>query len=259
MGTALSIAGYLFIALAVILSILTLRRVIKKEKSTARDRAVPIILLGVGFLYVIVLAFHFSGEIQLSDRIQILLMFGLVAVTSFYAWSASRQADASVKMAEEMTKQRLSEAQPYLLLRLDLAYDELLQWDAFQGKSAPEEFKVTIRNAGKGPAINLEASLWHSTKIHPSDTKGYLACDQEWEASISKLDVGVPREGEEVEGWLPELREHIRYDDPGVVAVKYKDIYKHTWVSYLYLERHIEVGAFVMEGEQNIVELKNND
>ena len=254
MGTVLLIPGYLFIAIAVILLITTLRRVIKKEKFTARDRAVPIILIGVGFLFVIALVFHYSGEIQLSDRIQILLMFGLVAVTSFYAWSASRQADASVKMAKEMKEQRLSEARPYLLLRLDLAYDELLQWDTYQGKLAPEEFKVTIRNAGKGPAINLEASLWHSTEIYPSDTKGYLASDQEWEATISKLTVGI---GEEV--WLPELRNFIKQDDPGVIVVKYQDIYKRTWVSYLYLERHIEVGAFVMEDEQNIVELKNND
>lgn len=207
-----------------------------------------------------VIAFILSKKIIItSQAIEATLLFVLVLVTIIYAKRTSEIADATKKQAEEMKEQRLSEARPYLLLRLNLGCDELLQWDAFQGKSAPEEFKVTIRNAGKGPAINLEASLWHSMKIHPSDTKGYLACDQEWEASISKLDVGVPREGEEVEGWLPELREHIKYDDPGVIAVKYKDIYKHTWVSYLYLERHIDVGAFVLEGEQNIVELKNND
>ena len=149
------IPGYLFIALAVILLVTTLRRVTKKEKFTARDRAAPIILLGVGFLYVIALAFRSPGEIQLPDKIQILLMFGLVAVTSFYAWSASRQADASVKMAEEMREQRrpivVPKAFPAIGVPLQVSVEEIekhVYSDYFE-----------IYNKGNSPAINLEVLL----------------------------------------------------------------------------------------------------
>lgn len=246
MGTVLLIPGYLFIAIAVILLITTLRRVIKKEKFTARDRAVPIILIGVGFLFVIALVFHYSGEIQLSDRIQILLMFGLVAVTSFYAWSASRQADASVKMAEAMTR-------PCLLLRLDLADDEFLQWDTYEGKNPSNEFRVLIQNAGNGAAKNLHASLWSRKDVYPYTSRGSLAPNEEWKASISKINVGI-----DDKTWLPKLGEFIKYDEP-VVTVTYQDIYNRKWVSYLCLERHADIDAFVMDGEQNTVELKADD
>lgn len=249
MGTELII----IIIAIVLLFVYSIIEGIKTFKKRTPLNPIPLILMIIGTLFAILVLYR-GQELIARDWAQILLMIGLVTVTAVYAFSTQKQANASMKMAKEMKEQRLSEARPYLLLRLDLAYDELLQWDTYQGKPAPQEFKVTIRNAGKGPAINLEASLWHSTEIYPSDTKGYLASDQEWEATISKLAVGI---GEEV--WLPELRNFIKQDDPGVIVVKYQDIYNRTWVSYLCLERHGDIDAFVMEGEQNIVELKQND
>lgn len=199
-----------------------------------------------GAIFAGVLAYLIARDIiTTAQAIEPTILFVLVLVTAMYV-------KRTAEMAKEMKEQRLSEARPYLLLRLA---DEFVQWDKIEPDKHPSrEFKVTIRNAGKGPAINLEASLWHSTKVHPNEHKGYLAPNEEWEATIHRISIGI---GDMT--WLPELKEHIRYDDPGVVAVKYQDIHKRNWVSYLCLERHVDIEAFVTEGEQNIVELQQND
>ena len=203
-----------------------------------------------------------GGEMTVSDLIQIILMGLLIAITGIYVWrthviskATKEQAGASVKMAEKMEEQLLSEARPYLLIRLA---HEIVQWDNTEdGKQRPTEFPVTIRNEGKGPAIEVEASLWHPQKVHPHDSKGYLAPGEEWQTTVSRLDVGIPREGEEeVRPWLPELRAIIKQNNPGAVVVVYHDIHKRTWVTYLLLERHVDLPEFVMEGGQNIVESK---
>jgi len=202
-----------------------------------------------GAIFAGVLACLIARDIiTTAQAIEPTILFVLVLVTAMYV-------KRTAEMAKEMKEQRLSEAQPYLLLRLGLADDEFLQWDTYQGKPAPREFKVTMRNEGKGPAINLWAALWHRRKTHFfGESKGYLAPGEEWQTNISRLNTMI----EEEEGWLPKLGEHIRYDDPGVVAVKYQDIHKRTWVSYLCLERHVDIEEFVMEGEQNIVEYQND-
>ena len=204
------ICAILLIMSVVILSINIIKKRVKKERSTDRDTALPLVVFGAGFLFLIVLAYRYSDEIKLAEFLQILLMFGLVTVTIVYAWSASRQASASVKMAEEMEEQRLSEAQPYLLLRLNLEKDELLQWEDYKSERRPTEFPVTIHNAGKGPAINLWAALWHRGKTHFfGDSKGYLAPNEEWQATISRLNTDI----EEKEGWLPQLSKMIKENE----------------------------------------------
>lgn len=245
--TPMTITLIVAIVVAITLYSVTLREVIKKGYSGKR---IARLLLPLGLIFIIYLSFNLF-KIEPADWAQIILTSGLVGITIFYAFSAARQATASVKMAEAMTR-------PYLLLRLDLADDEFLQWDTYEGKNPSNEFRVLIRNAGNGAAKNLHASLWSRKDVYPYTSRGSLAPNEEWKASISKLNVGVPREGEEVEGWLPELREFIKYDDP-VVAVTYQDIYNRKWVSYLCLERHADIDAFVMDGEQNTVESKADD
>lgn len=141
MGTTLLICGYLFIAIAVIFVITILIRIIKKEGFTPRDKSLPVIIVGIGFLYIIALAFQYSQEIGLSDKIQILLMFGLVAVTTFYAWSASKQADASAKMARSVVQPRLIPN-----VRLVGSFDE----------NRCVRVIGEVSNDGNGPAYDLE-------------------------------------------------------------------------------------------------------
>jgi len=207
------------------------------------------IATGVAAIIGVLLISYLIGNINNivpAEWAQILILLGLVTVTGMYALSTRKQADASMKMAEAMTR-------PYLLLRLDLADDEFFQWDTYEGKSPSDEFNVLIRNAGSGAAKNLYASLWSRKDVYPYTSRGSLAPNEEWKASISKLNVGI-----DDKIWLPKLREFIKYEDP-VIAVTYQDIYNHTWVSYLCLERQVDIDAFVMDGEQNTVELKADD
>ena len=143
------------------------------------------------------------------------------------------------------------------MLRLDLADNELLQWDTYKGKKPPSEFEVIIQNAGSGPATNLWVALWSSKKTYFGYSRGYLAPGEEWQATISRASTDMVELGIEKEEWLPELRNSIKKEYAGVVAVKYNDIHHRVWVSYLCLERHSDIEAFVMDGEQNIVEVKN--
>jgi len=211
------IAGYLFIAIVVILLITTLKRVIKKEKFTAKDRAVPIILLGVGFLYIIALAFHYSGEIQLSDRIQILLMFGLVAVTSFYAWSASRQADASVKMAEEMRNARYDTVRPII----DIQRGGSNIAEAFYADCGDTTHGLLciLHNIGLGPAIDVCSLVqppwapWGRSQHHDFGT---LAIGEE-----STMNLSLEQE-----------------DNRTALVVYYKDVYGRAFES----SREVQAG-----------------
>ncbi len=86
-----------------------------------------------------------------SDLVQIILMGLLVVVTGVYAWrtfaiskATKKQANASVKMAEEMKEQRIMSSRPVIIQKAinekDFSYFE-------------------IYNAGNGPAIEVEVSL----------------------------------------------------------------------------------------------------
>jgi hypothetical protein len=161
MDIRLLIGGYLYIAVVVIFGITILIKVIKKRGFTASDTTRSAIIFGIGFLYIIALAFYYSKEIGLSDRLQILLMFGLVAVTAFYAWSAFRQADANVKMAEEMANTRYDAFRPIIdIVELPMEPKEIYK-QAFEAKEGkfPEQIRCALRNIGVGPAIGVSSFI----------------------------------------------------------------------------------------------------
>lgn len=239
------------IGLSITLSIVVLLKSIREGFTRKRTAT---FVLALGLLFIVYLAYN-AQEIHPADMVQIMLVIGLVAVTGVYALFTARQADASVKMADEMREQRLDEARPYLLIRLK---DESVSVNLTLGH--PVNFTVTILNAGKGPAIDLLAALWYPNRNPFFASKGYLVSGKEWEAVISGFyPVGAqPEKGKE--GWLPELSELVKRPQPGVVAVKYKDIHKQRkWVSYLCLESPVNDASIAIEGEQNIVELKKDD
>jgi hypothetical protein len=207
------------------------------------------ILLAIAILFAILVVYQ-GHELKVVDWAEILLTLGLITITATYALSTE-------KMAKEMREQRLSEARPYLLLRLE---GEAVQWDKDEkGKPPDRNFPVTIRNVGKGPATNLWAALWGPKKTYFGDSKGYLAPGEEWQTTIHRASTDMVELGIEKEGWLPELRKSIKKEYAGVVVVKYNDIHNRAWGSYLCLERHVDVEYFVIEEKQNIVELKNGD
>jgi Ca2+/Na+ antiporter len=204
------------------------------------------------FLVILLL----ENYINTSQAIEIILTYVLVCVTIVYvrrtaeiANATKQQAEASLEMAKEMREQLLNETRPYLLLRLT---DEYLKWEDKSSLEALEVFSITIFNSGKGPAINLEASLWKYNDIFPVNTKGYLALNQEWEANISRTSTDGIALGEVIP-WS-ELMEVIDTRKISVI-VKYEDIHHRQWISYLYLERMDDTGS-VRDGEQSIIEVR---
>jgi hypothetical protein len=93
-----------------------------------------------------------------SDVIQIVLMGLLVVVTGIYAWrthiiskATREQAEASVRMAEEMRQQTIMASRPVIIQKavpLQFIDEDTGTSDKFQ-----------IYNAGNGPAIELEIFL----------------------------------------------------------------------------------------------------
>jgi hypothetical protein len=210
-------------------------------------------ILGIG--YIILLALE---AITVKEAIELTVLTALVFATLLYAKRTAEIASATKEQADEIREQRLSEARPYLLLRLKLDVGEIfLQWDSYKSSPPREEIPITITNAGKGPAINLYTALWHEEKTYfIGGIKGYLAPGEKWDVSVSRTNAGI----EESEGWLPELTEVIGKYEAGIIAVEYEDIHHRAWVSYLELERHVDIQEYVEEGKQNIVEIrKNND
>jgi len=95
-----------------------------------------------------------------SDVIQIVLMGLLVVVTGIYAWrtfaisnATKKQAEASVKMAEEMREQRVMASQPRLLQK------SVHEKDIWEGSTKDYFSHFEISNAGDIPAIEVESSL----------------------------------------------------------------------------------------------------
>jgi len=101
----------------------------------------------------------------ISDLIQIILMGLLVIVTGIYAWrtfaisnATRKQADASVKMAEETKEQRYSESLPLLVPTIpDILPSRKLFYEAI---ASGVGVKVIWCNIGKGIAINSRFSFW---------------------------------------------------------------------------------------------------
>jgi len=123
--------------------------------STSRRAAIPALTLS--FLLLVYLVFNLR-EIGPADWAQIVLLFGLVVVTGVYALSTARQADASVKIAEETREQRIMSARPVIIQKA--IHEDEKKIRAIEDSLNPNYFShFEIYNAGNGPAIELEISL----------------------------------------------------------------------------------------------------
>lgn len=109
-------------------------------------------------LLVVFYVFYNLHEIQPNEWVGISLTAGLVAATGALAVYAAGQAHASVKMAEEMKKQRYSENLPLLVPTIpDILPSEKLFYEAI---ASGVGVKVIWCNVGKGVAINSRFSFW---------------------------------------------------------------------------------------------------
>lgn len=117
-----------------------------------------------------------------SDLIQIILMGLLVVITGIYAWrtfsisnATKKQAQASVKMAEEMREQTVIASRPVIIQKAVVETETELA--TFGSKDWFSYFEVY--NAGNGPAIEVEISLLNKEKtpIH-SQRETFLRADE---------------------------------------------------------------------------------
>jgi len=114
-------------------------------------------------LALMVLVTYRGSELNAADWAQITLMIGLVAITGFYAFSASKQANASVKMAEEMRAQRKMASRPVIIQKA--------VFKSIKAGSPPDFDYFEIYNAGNVPAIEVEISLFNKDKKRRSSEK----------------------------------------------------------------------------------------
>jgi hypothetical protein len=107
------------------------------------------------------------GRIDAAQTIQIIITFVLVLVTVAYvkrtaeiASATREQANASLKMAEEMREQRITSSRPVVIQKPIVETQTELA--TFGSKDWFSYFEVY--NAGNGPAIELEVSLLDKDK-----------------------------------------------------------------------------------------------
>ena len=112
-----------------------------------------------------------------SDVIQIVLMGLLVVVTGIYVWrtfaisnATKKQADASVRMAEEMREQR----------RPIVVQQAIYEKDIREGSTSNYFSHFEAYNKGNGPAIEVEISLVDSDKRTSIDShrKSFLGAGE---------------------------------------------------------------------------------
>jgi len=136
------------------------------------------ILAGVGIGMVIIVSIFGAIYKDLVPVFILVLYAGLIAVTIIYAYfametadAARRQADASVRMAEEMREQRIMTSRPVIIQKAVVETETKLA--TFGSKDWFSYFEVY--NAGNGPAIEMEISLLNKekTSIH-SQRKTFL-------------------------------------------------------------------------------------
>ena len=112
----------------------------------------------------------------ITDWIQAISMLFLVVVTGIYVWrthviskSAKKQADASVKMAEEMREQRVTASRPVVVQKA------VHEKDIYEGSTKDYFSHFEAYNKGNGPAIEVEISLLDNDKnLIESHRKSFL-------------------------------------------------------------------------------------
>lgn len=119
-----------------------------------------IILLLVVIAAIIILAkfdlVDWSSKINVGHILEILTLIILVFITAMYALSASEQANASVKMAEEMRYARYDTVRPVIDIQRD-------QWDedkiseaiAASDGDTSSGLSCALHNIGLGPALDV--------------------------------------------------------------------------------------------------------
>ena len=116
-----------------------------------------------------------------------LAIFALVAVTMAYAIFAHRQAEASMKMLEEVKEERLAASQPLITQKaVNKLRDEIIDTGYLS--------HFSVLNAGNGTAIGLVASILDEKKssVTPGHRETFLKSGEQirFEPDLTRLKKG---------------------------------------------------------------------
>jgi hypothetical protein len=175
-----------------------------------------------------------SGAVQAIAVVVLVIVTAVyVIVTAVYAVAARRQADANVRMVEEMREQRLSGDQPTVILRL--VFERLaigaVRPNEERDLPLPPIVGVQAYNAGRGPAVELVATMVRTGWVFMGEGRGYLRPGEDWDVDLPT----APSFGDTL-GWEVAFLGEV--GEPGAVhfVVAYQDIHRRQWVSYLHLD-----------------------
>ena len=143
------------IFLVIIMFILTIVQNFRRKPTIIGRTAIILLVMGLLFLTVLVLR---GQELGAADWAQTLLMIGLVLVTAFYASSAEKQADASVKMADGMARPVIDFKRD--TAKLDTVRQELEVYAAIHEETS-HGLSCILCNVGVGSAIDVRSFIQH--------------------------------------------------------------------------------------------------
>ena len=170
------------------------------NKNTMSALAFLVLALIIGLAIITAFKVDWDSKIGLGQLLEIVTLIVLVLVTFAYAWSASKQANASIKMAEEMKNAR--------------APSITMQWGGANPNK--KEISANIRNKGFGPALNLICYLTHKEFGFSSKSNVYTTFEVE-----QKYILTLPSEEFDFKAWSGLA---INCDYEGVFGEKFRSI-----------------------------------
>jgi len=215
---------------------------IRREGLTRKRVTSFIVVLGVIFVTYLVYSIR---EIGAADWAQIMLLLALVMVTGFYAWSASRQADASVEMTEEMKEQRVMVSRPVIIQKAVVETETKLR--TFSSRDWFSHFEVY--NAGNGPAIEVEISLLNKEKtpVH-SQRKTFLRADE------PPVEFGP----DELVG-LEKTNYYLVCEYQGILSHNTQPVWYQTWLPFETIKASEAGKIYVKPGELEFKEVDERE
>jgi hypothetical protein len=173
----------------------------------------------------------FAGGMTPGDWVQGVLILSLVGVTFWYARqtrvlaeAGKAQAEASVKMAEEMRQQRLASVSPQMVV-------SLIGQKGDSSGGLPREISFKAVNHGPGVAWNLETTICHCTEQFMIEERSSLTPNSPWESNLAKgrsnRKSRLPSLVSQTWGLPNDCRK-------GILAVSCQDAYGNTHLTALY-------------------------
>ncbi|GEM_PF-2581833 len=161
----------------------------------------------------------------------------LVLVTGFYAWQTmslsrltKKQADASVKMAEEAEKSIGEAIRPMIHIRVTFGDSSGVTRNA-KSKNNIDEMYAKFKNIGRGPALHPEINIRHPYfKREGPLGETVLEVDGEVTMSLRRSDSGArPEESFEVTAKYQNMygkwfRSRLTQDEHGQHHIEYKEL-----------------------------------